>query len=307
MSNLKKLYDKLQKNTSDSQDFLYWKPKEEGTPYKIRILPPKDYPKSDVNYDGWFKRIVQHYIPTQDFEQSYYICPSSEENNRTCPICSYLRKLWKNKDRNGEREKNIYTALKGREKFVVNILVRDLVGKKNEEGNLINPVKLFQMPETLMVSILNSIFKLGWGTIWDLEEGFDLVVIKNKKVVPLKNGGQIIMPDYSSSNFERNPSKAFANEKLAELVYSKWYHNLNNEIKITDAESLSKVLKSFLDNYDSETSNDLKVIKAEDIEEDEEFISSNESAKVTEKLSKIKKANKTSDPDLDDVMSAIDE
>lgn len=302
-NNLKKLYDKLQKNTTDLQDYLYWKPKEEGIPYKIRILPPINYPKGDINYDGWFKRIVQHYIPTQDFEQSYFICPSSRENDRSCPVCNYLKKLWKNRERNSEKEKNIYAELKGREKFVVNILVRDLIGKKDENGNLINPVKLFQMPESLMISILNSIFKLNWGAIWDLEEGFDLVVIKNKKVVPLKNGGQIIIPDYTSSNFERIPSKAFPSKEIEDLVYTEWFYDLEEEIKITDSEILSKVLKSYLDNYDNEKVNEIRITN-ENINNNIE--NNDENAKISEKLAKIKKT-KAIDEDLNDVMSVIDE
>ena len=304
---LKDLKKKLNREEGKSSpgDFKIWKPQKFDVEYRVRILPQSiDFNKADDD-DSWFREIYQHYLPTTTtgLKHAYFNCENGKDGKYNCPLCQKAHDLYQTKDENTKKEFDLYKVVKGSNKYVVTILVKDLLGKKDEEGNPINPVKLFFIPKTLMALLVNKIIneEEGIGSkAWDLDDGFDLVIKITKKT--FSEGGQSkFTTDYSLSDFSRKTSPAFPNEKIKKYAYENWFLSLEDEVFISSEEELTNALVSYISGDKKEKA------KEESKEEESESVKNLKKAKKKEKPKKVvEEEDEEIEEDIDDLLDAID-
>jgi len=218
-SNLDKLKEAM--NKKNSGGFKYWKPQDNGK-YLIRFLPNPD--PNGV----FFKGALQHKVG-----ENYYFCPRTE--GQPCPICEKYNKLWK-ETKNPTAAQTLARAIKPKEQYLYNIVVRQELDKVNE-----NPEKVFvyMAGKKLHGALMNYFWDEEYGDLTDCDEGYDFILVKEDD--PTGSG----FPYYLNSKPRKNPSKLFAEDGTIEKVLQE-YKNLDKEIEILPYKELKDILVRFL-------------------------------------------------------------
>jgi len=146
----KDLLDKIQSVDLGTSGF--WKPPQGMS--TVRILPPV----GDMEY--FFMEVGQHYVGGQN-----YMCPNlCTEGKEGCPLCDVNEVLYK------AGEKDAASQYRVRRSFWMNIIVR------GSEGD--GP-QIFTPGVTIFRTIASIISDPDYGDVTDLDEGFDIKVVRD--------------------------------------------------------------------------------------------------------------------------------
>ena len=207
------------------------------------------------------------------------------------------------KKENQQKKKETFSDLKANQRFFVFVLVRDLIGKKDENDKPINPIQKWIIPKTLMSKIAEAIYatdgtEIGSG-VWDLEEGYDFVIKSKTKTVDTKDGSEpFTIPDYGDSAFARKSSPAFPDkngeydENITKKFYDKYMGSMD-ELKIETTDELRTILSTYLDNIYGNTETD-------DVDTEEDEVETKTNKKLDKKMKSKNKAKKEVVKDEDD-------
>ncbi len=135
----------------------YWKPKAGKN--TIRVMPPW---REDVDEIGF--EVGLHYGIGPD--ESFFPCPRLSRHKKKCFLCTMEQKL---KDSSDDDDKAEAKQLRPTRRFLLNIV---------DMNDLESGVQVWQAGVRVYKDILSYISDSDFGDITDLEEGYDLTVIK---------------------------------------------------------------------------------------------------------------------------------
>lgn len=124
-----------------------------------RILWPKG-DSEECSSEGYI-----HFGLGEDGKQSV-ICRKTENPHAKCPVCDYIAKLQKSKDKN---DKKLADSLKARKRVFYNVLDRDNADSPNE-------VKILAVGTTVQRQIVAVLCDPDYGDITDYETGRDITI-----------------------------------------------------------------------------------------------------------------------------------
>ena len=216
-TNLKKLKEMYEKSKPGSRNFStsFWYPPDEEN--IIRILPPVE------DKEVFYKETGSH-----RFGDYFFWCPRLTEGKK-CPICEERRRRYES---GTELDREIATKLKGKKKYIYNI-----VDRKGED-----PTKVIQYITGPKVweKILSYYFDEEYGALDDVEKGYDFKLIK--KMVSSPEGE---FANYDDSRPMKNPSRlAETDEEIAEILSN--LVDLDTIINLKDYDIMKAALEDYL-------------------------------------------------------------
>jgi hypothetical protein len=198
---------KEEKENRNSNNIYVQMPKEKGT-IMIRILPPAEAGKFGPDKGPFFMKSRLHRVNGRNLHCTREPAPEGSRKKLLgeCKICSYLRWLYKESEREditqeeSQKLKAIYSQLKVNERYYFNVIQRNV---PQEDGTVqdVGPL-IFSCGITLYEKIMYGICgdpdipnDKGKGDVTDLKTGYDFMLIKGIKP------GKDKWPDYSKSQF----------------------------------------------------------------------------------------------------------
>lgn len=171
------------KGNEQSNNFANFK---EGTVNAVRILPGKENP---------LDFFVETHVHKVQIDGKWRNVTCLKDNGSECPLCELGFQLW---DRHGALKlpkgtKSKYgtmaAKLKPKPRYYVKAVIRDLVGKEDENGNPENPVKFIAMSKELFDKVMGAVVDPDIfdeadpdnTTILSLENGHDFEIAITKK------------------------------------------------------------------------------------------------------------------------------
>jgi len=207
----------------------------------IRILPGKE------DALDFYRTSHLHKYKNAEGKWMSYHC--REAQGGSCPMCDLMYDLWKmHRDlRLPKGKKSVYgdlaTQIKPRPRYYVKAVIRDLEGTKDENGNLVDPVKFVAMSDELFDRVISAVTNPELmdeddpenTTILSLTSGNDFCVELSKK------------GDYNSfvnSTARIKKTKAGSQQDIAAWMESPL--NLDELIQLSDYEDGKKIAESLL-------------------------------------------------------------
>ncbi len=151
----------------------WWKP-EVGR-HRVRILPPAG------NHDSWYVEYGVHYNIGEEGNQQSITCPKITMN-KPCPICEFVRGLW----RGGDADKALARKINGKRRYCSNVI---LLSKSEDEVRTwaYGPQVWDQLAELCVGD------EGGVVPIDDPKEGFNLTIVVSTKSTPDGNFPQYMV------------------------------------------------------------------------------------------------------------------
>lgn len=198
---------KEDKENQNSNNIYVQMPKDKGT-LTLRLLPPAVSGMFGPEKGPFYYESRLHRVNDRNFH-----CPKDKapEGSRKkllgeCVICSYLRWLWTESDKDdiskeeSEKMKTLYSQLKINKRYYFNVVQRNVPqddGSVKDVGPLILSVGI-TLYERIMFGICGDPDvpgDKGLGDVTDLKKGYDFMLIKGIKP------GKDKWPDYAKSKF----------------------------------------------------------------------------------------------------------
>jgi hypothetical protein len=200
---------------------LVWKNPEMGTPdrpkiYEVRFLPDPE---------GVFYKKYHYHMFRSGEKWNFVLCEKTFDFNNFCPWCHATQQLWMGTKQDKEAAKN-YSR---KDKYTGNIFVvedpRDAeVPVEEEDKKVSGKVRIYDFPGKLESKLKGEITdkKNGLGAlIFDPgEDGYNFI-IKVKSTKPTGDDKKV-WPDYSDSVFARRPSALGSDDKIKEIMGSRF-------------------------------------------------------------------------------------
>jgi len=216
-TNLNLLKKKVEE--AQSRRNLFWRPKDDE--HLIRIIPNPDENKL------FFVESAYHVL-----DGTFYNCP--EYAGEKCPICAKTRKLYKGTDEEQATAANIkavrqyyYNAILRAEPFL-----KDADGKESDTP----AIKLCQVGSQIHDKVTSAMLNNEIGDITDVEDGYDLKIIKKMK-------GR--WNNWESTEVVRTKSPLFEDKSKVEYCLSH-YKDPNEFIKYPDVSELARAVEEYL-------------------------------------------------------------
>lgn len=185
-----------------------------------RILWPKG-DSEECSSEG-----LIHFGLGEDGKQSV-ICRKTESPHAQCPVCEYIAKLQKSKDKN---DKKLADSMKARKRIFYNVLDRDNADNPNE-------VKILAVGTTVQKQIVEILCDPDYGDITDYETGHDITIRRTGQGLTTE---YTVIPKPASS-----PATNLSREELEEKMT-----DLNSMWKIPSVEDIEEILYGTGDDED---------------------------------------------------------
>jgi hypothetical protein len=198
---------KESKENKNSNNIYVQMPKEKGT-LLLRILPPAASGVFGEEKAPFFMKSRLHRVNGRNLHCTREAAPEGSRKKLVgeCKICSYLRWLWKESEKEGissdesKKLKELYSKIKINERYYFNVIQRNV---QHEDGTVTDSDPLIlSVGVTLYEKIMFGICgdpdipgDEGLGDVTDLKTGYDFMLIKGIKP------GEKKWPDYSKSKF----------------------------------------------------------------------------------------------------------
>jgi len=229
---LKAKLQELQTGQRADPDFLSKFVKLEEGETSVRILPAAE------GEENFFTETGLHRINRKNIH-----CPQYVEN-KPCPICFYIRKLW---DSGSEENIALARKIKRRKRYYFNVIVREEKGPGGTVEKNVGP-KVLSVGVKLFEKILSVFFDPDYGDLTDLESGWDF-----KIKMEIKDE----YPNYDKSNPRPRPSKAGSKQEIEE-----WMKNLHDLKSLITLKSLEEIKEEMSIMLNEESADDFFDSKA---------------------------------------------
>lgn len=163
----------------------------------IRILPPK------VDGGSFFSEGYVHFGLGPE-GKNMVTCLKTFGDRERCPVCEYVEKLQKSRDKNDQK---LADRIKRKKRVYINIISRDDDSENDEP-------KVLPIGVTVLKALLDIVCDLDFGDVTDFKEGRDITI---KRTGQLLNTEYSVLPKPTTSVATEMYSAEELEEKLADL------------------------------------------------------------------------------------------
>ena len=211
----------------------YWQPPsdKEGT-FPIRILPPL---KGKNEKKFYFKHQI-HWVDRIPFEclgQDLVDKSGKEHKTEECPICAYVKKLYRTSEKNTDGWK-LAGELRSKDRYDYRIIIRNTPDQASDETK---PV-FFETGSTIFEMLFHIMKETDFGIIVDPKVGRDFNLVKKG----LKRQSR-----YDQSLPSPNVSPIFTEvAKLKTLLDNAKILDYSSLIEFSSADDMDKALRTYI-------------------------------------------------------------
>ena len=228
------MLDEMQKDKEASSIAKkYWQPPsdKEGT-FPIRILPPL---KGKNEKKFYFKHQI-HWVDRIPFEclgQDLVDKNGKEHKAEECPICAYVKKLYRTSEKNTDGWK-LAGELRSKDRYDYRIIIRNTLDQASDETK---PV-FFETGSTIFEMLFHIMKETDFGIIVDPKVGRDFNLVKKG----LKRQSR-----YDQSLPSPNVSPIFTEvAKLKTLLDNAKALDYSSLIEFSSADEMDKALRAYI-------------------------------------------------------------
>jgi hypothetical protein len=228
------MLDEMQRDKEASTSSKkYWQPPsdKEGT-FPIRILPPL---KAKGEKKFYFKHSI-HWVDRVPFECISQILVDKngvEHKEEDCPICSYVKKLYRTSEKGTDGWK-LAGELRAKERYDYRIIIRNTPEQQSDETK---PV-FFETGSTIFEMLYHIMKETDFGIIVDPKNGRDFNLVKKGVKRQARYDQSLPSPNVSPIFSDATKLKALLDNAL-KLDYSQL-------IEFSNADEMDKALRAYI-------------------------------------------------------------
>jgi gp32 DNA binding protein like len=235
----------------------YWQPPsdKEGT-FPIRILPPLK-PKNEKKFYFAHKIHWVDRVPFECLEQTLVDKNGAEHKEEDCPICAYVKKLYRTSERGSDGWK-LAGELRSKARYDYRVIVRSVQDQQTDETK----PQFYETGQTIFDMLYHIMKETDFGIIVDLKNGRDFNLVKKGLKRQSRYDQSLPSPNITAIFADATKTKA-ALDNAMKMDYS-------SLIEFSASADMDKSLRAYIGGEELPVKKQVK-----DPTPDEEFLAAN--------------------------------